>query len=160
MSNADFVLTADAEFDDLPRTLRRERDAREKEKRDRQDRERAERGQKERTARDDGDRKEMPLPRGLRAADTLSADGLGADSLRAPRQHEATNSPAPTAYPSATVKRFDVPFIHMMMFLLKAVVAAVPALILLGAILWGMGQVVKAFFPWLLQMQIYIQFPN
>jgi hypothetical protein len=63
-------------------------------------------------------------------------------------------------YPAATVKRIDVPFFHMMRFYLKAVVAAIPALVLLTAICWGMGQAIKIFFPWLLKAQILIQFPN
>lgn len=66
---------------------------------------------------------------------------------------------ADEAFP-ATVMGFDVPFAHLVAFFLKAVVAAVPALILLVAMLWVGGQVLKTLFPQLLHMQILIQFPN
>ena len=60
----------------------------------------------------------------------------------------------------ATVKRFDVPFVSLMFFFLKAVVAAIPALILLGAIIWFAGDMLQSFFPWLVKMQVFIQFPD
>ncbi|MEO1694450.1 MAG: hypothetical protein AAFR55_04360, partial [Pseudomonadota bacterium] len=59
-----------------------------------------------------------------------------------------------------TVTKFDVPFFSLMSFFLKAILAAIPALILLGVILWGGGQVLKALFPWLLQAEILIRLPN
>ncbi|MEL6299995.1 MAG: hypothetical protein AAFQ45_15650 [Pseudomonadota bacterium] len=59
-----------------------------------------------------------------------------------------------------TVRRFDVPFFHLMGFGIKVVLAAIPALILLGAILYGAGQLLKLFFPALVQMEILIRFPN
>lgn len=149
MSTTDFVLTADADFDDLPRTLRRERDVREREKRDREKREREDELRETSLRRaEEPDKEERPLPRAFRADPTLHV----------PRDDSASEI-APD-YPAATVKRLDIPFLHLMAFFLKAVVAAVPALILLGAILWGMGQALKVLFPWLLKMQIFIQFPN
>jgi hypothetical protein len=153
MSTTDFVLTADADFDDLPRTLRRERDVREREKREREKRERISE-QRETAARraDDGaERHEPPLPRALRAE-------RGETGLHAGRDADAAD--VRPDYPSATVRRLDIPFLHLTGFFLKAVIAAVPALILLGTVLWGMGQVLKILFPWLLQMQIFIQFPG
>jgi hypothetical protein len=62
--------------------------------------------------------------------------------------------------PAATVRRLDVPFLHLALVLLKAVVAAIPAIILLGVILWLMGQTLQTFFPHLVKMQILIRFPN
>ncbi|MEO0670965.1 MAG: hypothetical protein AAFZ05_02945 [Pseudomonadota bacterium] len=59
-----------------------------------------------------------------------------------------------------TVRRFDVPFFSLMGFLIKVVLAAIPALILLGAILYGAGQLLKIFFPALVQMEILVRFPN
>jgi hypothetical protein len=138
MTNTDFAISSTdiADFDDLPRTLRRERDLREREKRERESRNK----QQEKAAAPD--REEAP-------------------SLFVPRDTERDAAPLPQDdYPAATVKRIDVPFFHMMAFYLKAVVAAIPALILLTAILWGMGQAIKIFFPWLLKAQIFIQFPN
>jgi hypothetical protein len=150
MANTDFALTADiAEFDDLPRTLRREREAREKEKREREARE-------SRVAKG-------PAPTSTAARpDNRSASLEASPSLHVPRDTDLTR-PEPDGdpdYPATTVKRIDVPFFHMMRFYLKAVVAAIPALILLTGIMWGMGQLIKMFFPWLLKAQIFIQFPN
>jgi len=47
-----------------------------------------------------------------------------------------------------------------MMFFIKAVFAAIPALIILSALLWLGGNIVKAIFPELIHMQILITFPN
>ncbi len=60
-------------------------------------------------------------------------------------------------YP-ATVHRFDVPFGHLVTFFLKAVIAAIPALILLMAILFGLGKAFALFFPDLAKMKILIGF--
>jgi hypothetical protein len=59
-----------------------------------------------------------------------------------------------------SVTRFDVPFGHLMAFSIKAVLAAIPALLLLSALLWLGGAVLKAYFPELVHMQILITFPN
>lgn len=140
-----YPLTAEGSADDLPRTLRREKEAREREARER---EAAERAQAQREA----------LPMG--PAQPMET------------QHGAANEPGLYAMPDpnyvpvaepvmpASVQRFDVPFLHLVGFFLKAVVAAVPALILLAAILWVGGQVLKMLFPWLIQAQILIQFPH
>lgn len=78
-----------------------------------------------------------------------------------------TNYSADQAYrhadgepPAARVTRFDTPFLHMVMFFLKAALAAIPALILLGGIFWVLGHLAQMFFPQLLKMQILIYFPN
>lgn len=144
MTSTDFAVASDlADFDDLPRTLRRERDMREREKREREDREKLSR-KAAAPERDEPGKSFEPAP-----------------SLFVPRDADIDARPElGTDYPAATVKRFEVPFFHMMAFYLKAVVAAIPALILLTAILWGMGQAIKIFFPWLLKAQIFIQFPN
>ena len=62
--------------------------------------------------------------------------------------------------PPATITRFEVPFFHLMVFFLKAVIAAIPALFLLLAILWGIGEILTATFPELIKMQILIRMPN
>lgn len=146
MSNSDFALTADvAEFDDLPRTLRREREAREREKREREARE-------TRSAKQSS---------GAETSESRKSAFEPSPSLYVPRDQDISDrDTGDTEYPAATVKRFDVPFFHMMAFYLKAVVAAVPALVLLTAICWGMGQLIKIFFPWMLKAQILIHFPN
>ncbi|MFN3868852.1 MAG: hypothetical protein ACK4MF_07300, partial [Hyphomicrobiaceae bacterium] len=60
----------------------------------------------------------------------------------------------------AAVTRLDVPFFHLMTFFIKAVFAAIPALLLLGGLLWGAGHLLQTYFPWLVKAQILIHFPN
>ncbi len=64
-----------------------------------------------------------------------------------------------TSADSGIVTRLDLPFLHLMAFFLKAVFAAVPALIVLGLMLWGAGHALLTWFPDLVKMQILILFP-
>ena len=100
--------------DDLPRTLRRERDAR------------------QRNAQ-------------AAAQPAYGAAGRGSASLDLPGD-------------GVTVTRFDVPFFRLMFFMIKCVLASIPALLLLGGLLYGTGEVLKRFFPWLLKMEILVKF--
>ena len=59
--------------------------------------------------------------------------------------------------PAATVTAIDVPFFRLMTFFIKAVVAGVPALILLTMLLWLLGQTLQSYFPQLLKMKIDVQ---
>lgn len=113
--------------DDLPRTLRREREA------------------QARRALDDTAEAAGPVSRGEPA-------GAGYDEA----QYDYDDGDAPPA----TVTRLDIPFFHMMLFFLKAVVAAIPALIVLVGILWLFGEIITATFPELIQMQVLIRMPN
>jgi hypothetical protein len=61
------------------------------------------------------------------------------------------------ASPPATVTAIDMPFVGLMTFFIKAVFAAVPALIMLTALLWLFGQGLQSFFPQLLKMKIDVQ---
>ena len=61
------------------------------------------------------------------------------------------------ASPPATVTAIDMPFLGLMTFFIKAVFAAVPALIMLTALLWLFGQGLQSFFPQLLKMKIDVQ---
>lgn len=126
MASVDFPLMADEGTDDLPRTLRREREARERASRE-----------KEAKAR----------------AATLTHDFGASDANDDRRSHADPGS-------ATAVTRFDVPFGHLMMFSIKAALAAIPALALLGALMWVAGAVLKAYFPELIHMQILITFPN
>jgi hypothetical protein len=110
MSEPTFSMTAD---DDLPRTIRRERDARERERRERQA------------------AVSVPL---------VEREAMGE-----------------LAAPAATITAIDIPFFRLMAFAIKAVFAAVPALIVLTALLWLVGQGLQSFFPQLLKMKIDIQ---
>jgi hypothetical protein len=135
MASIDYPLSGD-EFDDLPRTIRREREAREREARDREAFGRAD------------------PPFVSRAG---PAPEYGGAFAAAPDYAGAAYAGEPV---SAIVKRFDVPFIRLAAFFLKAVVAAIPALILLGAIIWLAGDILQTYFPSLLKMQIFIHFPE
>lgn len=117
------VALADGGPDDLPRTFRREREARERQAREREARERA-------------------------LAETAAMD----------HRHE-TSETMPDALPPVAVSRLDIPFFHLMMFFLKAVFAAVPALIVLAAMIWTGMQAVQIYFPDLVKMQVLILFP-
>ena len=125
--------------DDLPRTVRQQKEAR---------------------ARDQAAREILNAPRATAArgpssstlGNHLASDFLGDD-------FPAAQAP-PGEYPAATVKRIELPFLHMVFFFLKVVIAAIPALILLTAILWGVGQIAKHFLPWLIQMKIDLTFPR
>ncbi|HRN83505.1 MAG TPA: hypothetical protein PK857_01690 [Hyphomicrobium sp.] len=134
MTDANFALTADSDFDDLPRTLRRERALRAKEARERKAREERER------------------------------DGPSFDAFGDPPPYLARAFAPPVAYGDdpfpASVHRFDVPFIKLAAFFLKAVIAAIPALILLGILLYFAGKGLEAYFPDLVRMKILISFPG
>lgn len=126
MASVDFPLTADEGSDDLPRTLRREREARQRAAREKEEK--------------------------ARAA-TLTHDFGVSDE----RREKALSIDAPSG---TSVTRFDVPFGHLMMFSIKVVLAAIPALFLLGTLLWFAGVLLKAYFPELVHMQILITFPK
>jgi hypothetical protein len=136
MTDANFPLSADSDFDDLPRTLRRERDARAREAREREQREKNREG---------------------------GRGGMDA-SLGDPPSYLSRSRAAPTVYGDdpipASVQRFDVPFLRLVAFFLKAVLAAIPALILLGAILYFAGKGLEAYYPELIRMKIMITFPG
>ena len=83
---------------------------------------------------------------------TLTHD-FGASDIREERTRSVDTS-------GGAVTRFDVPFGHLMIFSIKAVLAAVPALFLLGVLLWCAGAVLKAYYPDLVHMQILINFPK
>jgi hypothetical protein len=133
MTDANFPLTADSDFDDLPRTLRREKEAR------------------ARAAREAKERHE----RSGRAMDASYVD---------PPSYLAHARGAPVLYGDepvpAVVRRFDVPFFRLVFFFLKAALAAIPALMLLGVILYFAGKGLETYYPDLIRMKIMIVFPG
>lgn len=119
--------------DDLPRTFRREREAREREQREREAREREQREHQ------------------ARAEEALSL------------REYLERTPGSGAYAhggAMAIERLDMPFLHLVRFFLKAVFAAIPALILLSALLWMGGQALSIAFPHLSKMQILIHVPQ
>ncbi|ADJ24320.1 FHA domain-containing protein [Hyphomicrobium denitrificans ATCC 51888] len=134
MAGPDFGSFSD-DTDDLPRTLRREKEARAREARERAARERA-------------------------AAPTLST-GIDDDYSRPQPQIYRTAETEPcigNAPVAATVRAFDVPFARLVTFFLKAAIAAVPGVLLLGVILWFVGAGLEMAFPQLIKMKILIGF--
>ena len=124
------------ESDDLPRTFRREKEARAREARERAAQERA-------------------------AAPSLPMGAQGPSASRPAIYADPDLEPVLGDMPfPAVVRRFDVPFFHLAGFFLKAVIAGIPALLLLGAILWLFGAALQALLPSLIKMKILISFPN
>ena len=63
------------------------------------------------------------------------------------RSQEPAFNAAPMALSPAAVMRFDVPFTHLVLFFLKSALAALPALILLGTLLWVAITLVRTNYP-------------
>lgn len=78
-----------------------------------------------------------------------------------PRNYRTTSRDVPRELAAApgTVSRLDIPFFHLMAFFLKAVFAAVPALVVLAVMVWSAGRVLQTWFPGLVKMQFLILFP-
>jgi hypothetical protein len=125
---------ADGGPDDLPRTFRRERDAQ---------REAREREARERAAVDEAF---APPPEPVYGPEA-PLDHYGAPPFGAP-------------YDAGVVTALKIPFLQLVQFFVKAVFAAIPALIILGIMLWCVGQILTTYFPALLKMKILITFPN
>ncbi len=108
--------------DDLPRTLRREREARER-------------------------------------AGLVSPPGSGSHAAPAPAYVPEPTMPDGFMVSGQTVTDIRIPFFRLMMICIKLVFAAVPALILLFALLWLGGHLLMTYFPWLVKLQILIRVP-
>lgn len=139
MAEPNFPPLGDEQNDDLPRTFRREKEARAREARERAAQERA---------------AAPSLPTGSAAVNYGPSPEPRVDA-------DPNYSPAVVDMPyPASVQRIDVPFLHLVVFFLKAVLAAIPALILLTVILWFAGSALQALFPELIKMKILISLPN
>ena len=118
--------------DDLPRTLRRERDARE------------------------AARQAQAQSHGVQG---YAEAGHGAGS---PQDYATAANDMNGSYGlgfGGTVTRFDVPFGHLVWFFIKSVLAAIPALILLTVLTFAGGKVLQAFFPGLRLFEIVVRTP-
>ncbi len=136
-----FPLTAEDGHDDLPRTLRRAREEREQAKREAE-----------------------------RATNAAPEPPKFSNSPGSPAQAQTNNehlsigassdAASMEASEDGVVRRLDIPFLHLMAFFIKAVFAAVPAMLLLIALLWGFGNVLEALYPEFIKMKIQIYFPH
>lgn len=140
---------ADGGPDDLPRTLLRER-----EERYRKDRERAGLTSDTRTI------PQPPLGRGHSGSPMVPLTEAPSGATGAADMSNMHDFAPVMHAGDGVVRAFKIPFWRLVMFGFKAVFAAVPALILLGALIWGAMGLLKVFFPQLIKMQILIQFPN
>ena len=120
-----------ANDDDLPRTLRRERDAREREARERE----------------------------AQMAGYAAQPGAAQQAYAAP-DYAADSANLFGSGGSGTVTRLEIPFRHLVWFFLKAVIAAIPALILLTAILIAGGKALQKFVPNLRVFEIVLRTPS
>ena len=127
--------------EDLPRTLRREKEARARESREREAREREAR---EPEAHEPGPTLKPP-PIGPEPGFNYAADG----------PFEGVLEPEPVS-----VSRLEIPFLHLMLFFIKAVFAAIPALILLVIVAYLIGETLQSFIPWMRQFEIVIRPPT
>jgi len=102
------------------------------------------------------------LPRTIRrereAREREARERASAVVATGPTAHDRDGFGIPA--PAATVTDFDVSFTKLMMFFIKAVFAAVPALLLLTIMLWLFGQGLQAAFPQLLKLKILIYMPQ
>lgn len=113
MAEPRFSMTAD---EDLPRTLRREKEARERE-------------------REAQDVESRPMTSSQPDDDYEYVDEIAYDPE------------------GVTVTRLDIPFFHLMFFFIKAVFAAIPAIILLVAVCILIGETLQSQLPWLRQFE-------
>jgi hypothetical protein len=125
---AEPVLSMDAD-DDLPRTIRRERDAKEAREREARDRE---------------------------ARERLSMEPSGFTVFEPQIRYQ----PAAAAASAAAAMGLDVPFSKLMTFFIKAVFAAIPALLILTALLWISAVGLQALFPDLVKLKVLVYMPQ
>lgn len=110
------------------------------------------------------------LPRTLRREkearerEARERDARGASSMSAVAPAypvaEVSGHTWPDEAQPAIVTALKVPFLQLMFFFIKAVFAAIPALFVLGVMLWGAGHVLQTYFPWIVKMRILIHFPG
>jgi hypothetical protein len=75
----------------------------------------------------------------------------------APAQQREGEGEFEAPAPAATVVNFDVPLAKLAMFFVRAVFAAIPAMLILLAVLWVFGHTLQIFFPQLVKMKIDVQ---
>ena len=125
---AEPVLSMDAD-DDLPRTIRRERDAKQAREREARDRE---------------------------ARERLSTEPSGFTVFEPQIRYQ----PAAAGMPAGAAAGLDVPFSKLMAFFIKAVFAAIPALIIFAALLWIVAHGLQVLFPDLVKLKVLIYMPK
>lgn len=109
---------------------------------------------------------EEDLPRTLRRAkEAREREALGRSlensAYRAPETGDFDMETTAThADDGVKIALLKIPFLELMLFFIKAVFAAIPAMFLLGVLLWVAGDILMAYFPELVKMQIIFKIPN
>ena len=155
MAEMHLALQNEANAEDLPRTLRRAREAQEREA---QQREAQQRETQEREARERGGAVRKGDPHDSPVREFVDPP-VGPTSAFGPLEPEMRGAYREELTP-ASVRSLDIPFHRLVTFFLKAVIAAIPALTVLTAILWLGGQILKLAFPELLHAEILIRVPR
>jgi hypothetical protein len=142
MTDGNFAPLTDTAGDDLPRTFRRERD----------------RIAREQLATQQSQDK-AGWDRGDRSHAVATSPAYGTPEPANPYDSPYSAQSDDGAPPPATVRRIKVPFFSLMGFYIKSVFAAIPALLMLIALLYGLGVALQTYFPQLIKMKILISFP-
>jgi hypothetical protein len=95
-----------------------------------------------------------------RQAREQQAASAGATLRAAPSSSSQVADTMPGDLVPAAVQRLDIPFWRLMTFFLKAVFAAIPALLLLGVLLYFAGELLQWADPELVQTKIIICSPS
>lgn len=130
MADIEYSTLRDGDPDDLPKTLRRERDA--------QARKAREQAWQEQEVR----------------------EGQAPDVGPLSATYSGSAIPSLQETPAIVITDFKVSIWRLALFFIKCVFAAIPALILLAALLYAAGEILQTLFPWLVKMQILIHFPT
>ena len=123
MSDTSHSTAADGGPDDLPRTLRRARDERNREAH----------------------------------AAAMAATQSGPTP---PRFEPGRRASFDAPLDEGVVTAVKIPFFRLMLFFIKAVFAAIPAMILLGVIVWFAMKGLKLYYPELIQLEVLIRAPK
>ena len=134
MSDAKYPQAAE-NLDDLPRTLRRERE------------------QRDRVAREQQHNTQS-------AAQPSTSWDRGGPRPEPANPYDTPHASTGDAPADATVRRLKVPFFSLVGFYIKSVFAAIPALLILIAMLYALGVALQTYFPWIIKTKIVITFPG
>lgn len=102
---------------------------------------------------------EEDLPRTLRRekeARAREAEAQSASPVSDTYEFVAENDYEPD---TVTVTRLNIPFVHLMVFFIKAVFAAIPALLIFVVICVLIGETLQMFLPELRQFELIIRSP-
>jgi hypothetical protein len=89
------------------------------------------------------------LPKALRNASLRTSDDIGSTAV----------SGVPGDLQGAVVTDIRIPYWRLVLFLMKVALAALPALLIVALILYGVAEVMGTLFPQLVKLKIQIYVP-